>query len=168
MKLNCRPNSKLIFDKSEYIRKYPKECKSGRRNQCGRSTSKRNGTSIALLERHSAYPRAINPAHSYTLSVGCVQRSNGVFAGWASFAETLGSRREPKTSRLRCEMEEKYDSRCDRLLEPQSLRDEIRNRAYELYEQRGRQPGKALEDWLMAESEIKDCQRWTPCRSEML
>ena len=30
----------------------------------------------------------------------------------------------------------------------------IRERAYELYEQRGRQDGHALDDWLAAESEI--------------
>jgi len=64
-------------------------------------------------------------------------------------------------------MEEEYDSRCDRLLEPQTLRDEIRNRAYELYEQRGGQPGRALEDWLRAEFEIKECKRWTPFRAEV-
>jgi hypothetical protein len=64
-------------------------------------------------------------------------------------------------------MEKKYDPPCDRLLEPQTLRDEIRNRAYELYEQRGRQPGRALEDWLTAESEIKECKRWTPFEAEV-
>ena len=32
--------------------------------------------------------------------------------------------------------------------------EEIRNRAYEIYLQRGRQPGHELEDWLQAEREI--------------
>jgi hypothetical protein len=41
----------------------------------------------------------------------------------------------------------------ERLL--QSTREqEIRNRAYELYLQRGRQPGYELEDWLQAEREL--------------
>lgn len=31
----------------------------------------------------------------------------------------------------------------------------IANRAYELYEQRGRQDGQALDDWLQAEREIR-------------
>jgi hypothetical protein len=34
------------------------------------------------------------------------------------------------------------------------LEQEIRVRAYELYEQRGRREGHALEDWLQAEAEI--------------
>ena len=32
--------------------------------------------------------------------------------------------------------------------------DEIRSRAFELYEQRGRQEGHDIEDWLRAEEEI--------------
>jgi hypothetical protein len=33
--------------------------------------------------------------------------------------------------------------------------DLIRRRAYELFEERGRQPGHDVEDWLQAEREIK-------------
>ena len=36
-----------------------------------------------------------------------------------------------------------------------NLEDEIRRRAYELYEQRGKEDGRDLEDWLQAEEEIK-------------
>ncbi len=32
----------------------------------------------------------------------------------------------------------------------------VRHRAYEIYEQRGRANGRALEDWLDAESEVND------------
>ena len=32
----------------------------------------------------------------------------------------------------------------------------IQRRAYELYESRGKQPGHAQEDWLQAESELKN------------
>lgn len=35
-----------------------------------------------------------------------------------------------------------------------SLADQIRRRAYELYEERGRQEGRELEDWLRAEEEV--------------
>lgn len=38
---------------------------------------------------------------------------------------------------------------------PLDLEAEIRRRAYELYEQRGRTPGHENEDWLVAESEIR-------------
>jgi len=36
----------------------------------------------------------------------------------------------------------------------QSLEEEIRRRAYELYEERGREDGHDLDDWLRAEAEI--------------
>ena len=35
-----------------------------------------------------------------------------------------------------------------------NVHEEIRQRAYELYEQRGRQDGHDLEDWLQSESEV--------------
>ena len=34
------------------------------------------------------------------------------------------------------------------------LQEQVRLRAYELYEKRGREEGHALEDWLQAESEL--------------
>lgn len=34
------------------------------------------------------------------------------------------------------------------------LQEQIRRRAYELYEQRGREDGRDLDDWLQAESEV--------------
>ena len=38
---------------------------------------------------------------------------------------------------------------------PTDIEQRIRRRAYELYEQRGREDGRDLEDWLQAEEEIK-------------
>jgi hypothetical protein len=38
------------------------------------------------------------------------------------------------------------------------IEQQIRQRAYELYEQRGRTEGHDLDDWLQAESEIKGTQ----------
>ena len=38
--------------------------------------------------------------------------------------------------------------------EPQELEDQIRLRAYELYEARGREDGHDLEDWFRAKEEI--------------
>ncbi len=35
-----------------------------------------------------------------------------------------------------------------------AIHQRIQSRAYELYLQQGRQPGKALENWLQAESEL--------------
>jgi hypothetical protein len=40
-------------------------------------------------------------------------------------------------------------------IEPLSLEERIRRRAYELYVQRGSQSGSALDDWLQAEKEIR-------------
>jgi len=37
---------------------------------------------------------------------------------------------------------------------PLELEDQIRRRAYELYEQRGRTPGLEIDDWFRAEHEI--------------
>ena len=40
-------------------------------------------------------------------------------------------------------------------IEPsQNLEEEIRRRAYEIYEERGQEDGRDLEDWLRAEAEI--------------
>ena len=36
-----------------------------------------------------------------------------------------------------------------------NLADQIRRRAYELYEERGREEGREVEDWLRAEAEVK-------------
>jgi hypothetical protein len=37
---------------------------------------------------------------------------------------------------------------------PAGLEEEIRHRAHELYEQRGRVNGNALDDWLQAQAEV--------------
>lgn len=37
---------------------------------------------------------------------------------------------------------------------PIDLREQIRRRAFELYEQRGKEDGHDLDDWLQAESEL--------------
>lgn len=38
--------------------------------------------------------------------------------------------------------------------QPQNLEEQIRQRAYELYEKRGRGDGHDLDDWLRAEEEV--------------
>ena len=38
--------------------------------------------------------------------------------------------------------------------QPQNLEEQIRHRAYELYEARGREDGHDFDDWLRAEDEI--------------
>ena len=40
------------------------------------------------------------------------------------------------------------------LVEPETLEDQIRARAYELYEERGKEAGNDLDDWLRAEAEL--------------
>jgi Protein of unknown function (DUF2934) len=51
----------------------------------------------------------------------------------------------------------KSDSRKN--LVPINLEDEIRRRAYELYEQRGAGSGREAEDWLTAEREVRQRYR---------
>jgi hypothetical protein len=43
--------------------------------------------------------------------------------------------------------------------QPNEIEESIRRRAYELYEQRGRIEGFALDDWLQAEAEILGKQK---------
>ena len=43
--------------------------------------------------------------------------------------------------------------------QPNDIEESIRRRAYELYEERGRVDGFALDDWLQAEAEILGKQR---------
>jgi hypothetical protein len=50
----------------------------------------------------------------------------------------------------------KKPSTFDRATVEDSLEEQIRTRAYELYEARGREEGHDLEDWLEAEAEITD------------
>ena len=38
--------------------------------------------------------------------------------------------------------------------QPQDMTDQVRARAYELYDLRGREDGHDLEDWLLAESQL--------------
>lgn len=40
------------------------------------------------------------------------------------------------------------------IVEPSRIEEQIRKRAYELFEARGREEGRELEDWLRAEQEI--------------
>jgi Protein of unknown function (DUF2934) len=42
---------------------------------------------------------------------------------------------------------------------PAELEEEIRRRAYELYEQRGKVDGYALYDWLQAEAEVLSAKK---------
>ena len=39
------------------------------------------------------------------------------------------------------------------------LQDQIRTHAYQLYEQRGREDGHSLDDWLQAEAELSQVQK---------
>jgi hypothetical protein len=39
-------------------------------------------------------------------------------------------------------------------VQPETLEDRIRARAYELYEERGKEYGNDLDDWLRAEAEL--------------
>ena len=49
---------------------------------------------------------------------------------------------------------DKRSEPASKILDPAQLEDQIRRRAYELFEARGRQDGPDLEDWLRAEEAI--------------
>ena len=46
-----------------------------------------------------------------------------------------------------------------KISDPNEREEEIRRRAYELYEARGREDGHVLDDWLQAEAEILGTRR---------
>jgi Protein of unknown function (DUF2934) len=52
------------------------------------------------------------------------------------------------------EINDKRSEPAGKILDPTQLEDQIRCRAYELYEERGRENGQELDDWLRAEAEI--------------
>lgn len=48
--------------------------------------------------------------------------------------------------------------------DPTELQEQIRRRAYEIYEQRNRTAGHDLEDWLQAEAELTGGNNQSPLR----
>jgi hypothetical protein len=60
-------------------------------------------------------------------------------------AEHLGRRQSPRTEAVG-------------LIEPEA----ISRRAYQLFQERGRAPGRELDDWLRAEHELKGSKRPDP------
>ena len=62
--------------------------------------------------------------------------------------------KKPRTSRAMPLPSGNNLSNQDRILE--SMCDLIARKAYEIWEQRGRQEGKALEDWLEAERIVRE------------
>jgi hypothetical protein len=46
------------------------------------------------------------------------------------------------------------DNKLIAIVEPSGIEEQIRRRAYELFEARGREEGHELDDWLRAEEEI--------------
>ena len=74
------------------------------------------------------------------------QHTNAV-AGSTSKAKTIGG---TDTTQPGAGVEE------SELLRQSTREQEIRNRAYEIYLQRGAQPGYELEDWLQAERELSN------------
>jgi hypothetical protein len=51
------------------------------------------------------------------------------------------------------------EARARKIVQSSDIEERIRRRAYELYEQRGRVSGFALDDWLQAEGEILGVQK---------
>lgn len=75
--------------------------------------------------------------------------SNPVPDTKTGMAETAPSQKAPEVRKLAVV---KGESRKN--IVPINLEDEIRRRAYELYEQRGGKSGSEAEDWLAAEREV--------------
>jgi hypothetical protein len=56
-------------------------------------------------------------------------------------------------------IEPERPNRLSHIPSPSNLQEEIKLRAFEIYQERGRGDGYELEDWLQAESEILDNKR---------
>lgn len=69
---------------------------------------------------------------------------------------STGAAAAPAPAPVRKESEVKENKKIEARhnVVPINLDEEIRRRAYEIYEQRGRTPGDEREDWLAAEAEI--------------
>jgi hypothetical protein len=76
------------------------------------------------------------------------------------FFNPMMIRRAATLSRKEITMKRVEPERPNRLSHlPGNQQEQIRLRAFEIYQQRGRQDGYELEDWLQAESEVLDNQR---------
>jgi Protein of unknown function (DUF2934) len=75
--------------------------------------------------------------------VESIQHENGSSLGRGNAMKTLLGAKELTVTEMQMHEEQL------------SLNDQIRRRAYELYEEKGRIDGHELEDWLQAESELK-------------
>jgi hypothetical protein len=51
-------------------------------------------------------------------------------------------------------MKDQTISQTPQVVQPDEKQERIRQRAYELFEQRGREDGRDLDDWLNAEAEV--------------
>ena len=71
---------------------------------------------------------------------------------------TKADKQERQTEQLG----KKVDRRPDQIEKKPSIEQQIQQRAYKLYEQRGRTDGHDLEDWLQAEREISGKQANEP------
>jgi len=61
----------------------------------------------------------------------------------------------PETRKFEIKKSEPRKSEARKNVVPINLEDEIRRRAYELYQQRGNASGSEAEDWLSAEREVR-------------
>lgn len=57
------------------------------------------------------------------------------------------------------------EPRSGKAILSRDIEERIRRRAFELYEQRGRTDGFALDDWLQAEGEVREAQKQPKVKS---
>lgn len=67
------------------------------------------------------------------------------------FKNTAGATNTMRTT----EPTERHSMSARKDSNPEQIRERIEQRAYEIYEQRGREGGRELDDWLRAEQEVR-------------
>ena len=117
-----------------------------------RSKSTSGGKSNRSNPSPQEQPKNINPAN--------VSDVNAVAAGTTAAEVAAEVKIAPEPRKLGVvRTEPRKNSASQVNLVPINLDDEIRRRAYELYQQRGTASGSEAEDWLTAEREIKQRYR---------
>jgi len=102
----------------------------------------------------SANPEGINPATAGSAADahdGQVTAETTADRGGREASAAAEARVAPEARKLEVVKSEPRK----KVVVPINLEDEIRRRAYEIYEQRGNTPGSESEDWLIAEQEVR-------------
>jgi hypothetical protein len=125
-------------------KEYPKMARS--KSTSGGKTNRPNNESVNAgpISKEQAIPAS--PANVPDVKAVAAETAPRVSAPETTIA--------PETRKFEIKKSEPRKSEARKNVVPINLEDEIRRRAYELYQQRGHASGNEAEDWLTAEREV--------------